>query len=152
AYSVPENICQFLNASATIPVITANDLNGTLPLCFTASTDANLVLKAGGTLFANSATITADGITGNKIFTGNATYTVNFIKNFIASDFPIEDNETKFFLKDINNSNSNPVSASYLLTLRPATITLTANVSTINGGVANPNRTDIGDRSSVVDK
>ncbi len=120
AYSVPANNCQFNDASSTIYVFAASDLNGTLPLCFTADANATLTLRFGQR-FETGSTINNSGTTTNPnyTFTGSTEYRVNFEKNFSISDLPVENNETNFFLKDTNSS-FDPAPAKYTLTLRPA--------------------------------
>ncbi len=119
AYSLPTNGCSFNSATATIDVFTADDLKGSIPLCFTNDNTSDVLrLKTGGTFYENSAFVNNLGKnigTTEYTFTGNTKYEVNFEKNFSA--LPVNNVETNFFLSD----NINPiVSARYTLTLRPA--------------------------------
>ncbi|MCX8513779.1 MAG: hypothetical protein ORN26_01990, partial [Candidatus Pacebacteria bacterium] len=121
AYEVPENICAEDEVSHTEYIIDASGLNGTLPLCFKDPNGDNLRLKTDVD-FPNVDFIKiSSGTTGvtsttEYLFTGTATHTVNFVKNFTTSDLGVE-REINFFLRDTAN---NEATAIYRLTLKPA--------------------------------
>ncbi len=120
AYSLPTNGCSFNSATATIYVLTADDLKGSIPLCFTNDNTTDVLRLKVGTSYNLGQYINNLGKNiGTTVytFTGNTKYEVNFEKNFSVSDLD-KKITTNFFLKD--EANDQKSDAEYVLTLRPA--------------------------------